>query len=279
MPMTPDTPRMSALKQLSQNLPVANSRIAQGQAAARDMQVQSAVARQPVAAPITQTAQQTGAAAAQQTGAQMVQGAQQGIQQQGQVAQVGLQQAGQAADARVAGSQMSAAEQKMDNVERLAALDESAKQELFDANMQFQRDESGRALFNETQLADYARLKAGSDEEFKKYAQDAEQSTQRNLQAMETAYRIVNADMEQQYAEAKQRGDQEMMQRVQKAKQEAEARMKKEKARAANKQAMWSAGAGVAGGAAGAVFGGPTGAMVGAQAGSAIGGLIGNNVG
>jgi hypothetical protein len=84
-----ETTRMRALRNLSQQLPVANQAIADGQQAARDMQVQQAVAKAPAAAPIATTAQTTGAAVAQSAGADAVKNAQTTTQQAGQIAQQG----------------------------------------------------------------------------------------------------------------------------------------------------------------------------------------------
>lgn len=275
-PVEQETPRLRALRNLSAQLPVANSNIASGQQAARDMQLQQAVAKAPPKANITQAAQQTGAAEAQNAGQQMVQNAQQGIKQQGQVGQLGIQEQQRASQANVQSLQSGAKEQSMDNVQRLGNLSEQAKQELYDKQMQFERDESGRALLNETQLLDYAKLNAQNQEQFKDYAQTADQLNKRNLQAMETAYKLIASDIEQKQRVAEQKKDQSQLQELAKMKKEADEKIAKERAAAANKSAMWTAGGTIAGTAVGAAFGGPAGAMVGGAAGGAVGGMVGS---
>jgi hypothetical protein len=268
--------KMSALRNLSAQLPVANQKVAAGQQAARDIQLQRAVKAAPVSAPVTTTAQTTGAAAATQAGQQAVQGATQAVQQQGQVGQIGLAEQGREAQARTASLSLGANEQKMDNVQRLARIDERLKKELYDDNMSFQKDELGRTIFNERQLSDYARSNARDDQQFQNYAQQAEQISKRTLQAMEHAYRLVEQDLNQKYMTAKQSKDQKTQMEVERMKAEARAAMEKAKNKAANRAAAWQAGGTIAGTVAGGILGGgPQGATAGGGAGGALGGAIG----
>jgi hypothetical protein len=87
-----ESPKLSALKQLSNQLPVANKQMAQRQQATRDIQLQQAIQKAAPTGNITQTAQQTGAAMAQTAGQQAVQNTQTAMQQQGQIAQLGQQE-------------------------------------------------------------------------------------------------------------------------------------------------------------------------------------------
>lgn len=273
-----DTTRMRALKSLSTQLPVANSKVAAGQNAARQMQIQSAVSAAPTTQSITKSAEDTGTAAATNAGQQMVQGAQQGIQQQGQIGQVGLLEQGRQNQSEVAGLASGAKAQAIDNVSRLAALDARAKDELYDKQMKFARDENGRTLFNENQLADYARMKAGSDEQFRSYAQAATHASTRKLQVMEMAYKKITEDMNFKYAQAKQTGDQATQRQIAQDRADMEARMSREQARAANSAAAWQTGGTIAGAVVGSVIPGAgtaAGAIAGASIGSAAGSLAG----
>lgn len=278
--MMADTTKMRALQNISNALPVANAKVAAGQQAGRDMQLQAAVQKAPAAANITQASQATGAATAANAGQQMVEGAQNQIKQQGQLASVGLQQQGTQAQVETAGQAAGAKEQAMDNVSRLAAIDSNAKKELYDEQMKFAQDENGRTLFNETQLADYAKAKAGSDEELRNYAQAAEQVSKRNLQMMETAYAKLRQDLDFKYQQAKQSGDQATMKAIQQQQYDNQALMEREANRAANRAAAWNAGGTLVGGAVGgfASGGSPEGIKQGAGAGGAVGGL-GNALG
>jgi hypothetical protein len=161
----------------------------------------------------------------------------------------------------------------MDNVQKFAQISEKAKQEMFDNQMQFQKDEQGRTFFNERQLADYARLNAENDEKFKDYAQNAEQLSKRKLQAMEHAYKLTMQDLQQKSNLAEQKKDQQAQLQINQIRKEIEERMQKERAKAANRAAAWQAGGTIVGGVAGAVIGGPAGASAGASVGGALGGM------
>lgn len=267
-----DTARLRALQNLSSALPVANAKVAAGQNSARQMQIQNAVKAAP-AGSITGNAQATGQAVAEQAGAQAVPAAQQNVAQQGQVAQVGLQEQNTANQAQVQSLRQGGREQQIDAAEKLGQLDSKLKQDIYDRNMKFERDELGRATLNETQTADYVRLNAKSDDEYKNYAQQAQQANDRNLQMMEVAYKKIVEDLDFRYQKAKQAGDQQTMKDVENMRNETEARMSREKARAANSAAAWTAGGMIVGGVAGAVIGGPAGAQAGAGVGGALGGM------
>lgn len=266
------TPRMKALQNLQAQLPAANQQVAAGQQAARNIQLQNAVKSAPTAAPIASTAQQTGAASAAQAGQQSVERVQNSVQQTGQLGQLGLGEQKLASESRVSGLQLGAKEQAMDNVQRLAKINEDAKQELYDKQMQFERDEAGRTLFNERQLADYAKSSALSDEQLKDYAQQTDQLSKRKLEAMEHAAKLVDSDLSQKYSVAKQKGDQQMILQINQMRRDMEEKIRSEKAKAANRSAAFTAGGTIIGGVAGAFVGGPAGASMGASAGGALGG-------
>lgn len=228
------SPRLKALQNLSNALPVANSRVAQGQQAARDIQLQQAVKAAPQGQNTTQAAQQTGAAAAQQAGQENVQRAQNMIQQQGQIGQLALGEQSQANQQNLAGQQLAAGEQQMNNVQRLAAISENAKQELYDKQMKFDKDEAGRTLFNEMQLLDYAKANAQTDEQYKNYAQEAQQLSNRNMQFMEAAFNKVMEDLNYQQKLAEQAKDNTAMMEIQAAKAAMQDRMNGERTTANN---------------------------------------------
>lgn len=280
----PQTPRMTALQTLQNQLPVASQKVAQGIQAARDIQLQQAVAKAPTPAAITPVAQQTAAAATAQAGQQQVEAAKQMVQQAGQFGELKAGEQQMAAQQQIAQAEQVARQQEMTNVERLGRLDMAAKKELYDSEIQFKKDEAGRTLFNERQLIDYAARNARSEEEYRNYAQRAEILNKRKLQAMETAYRIIEEDLRQQFALAEQRKDQAAKERIAQIRRDIQARVAREKNRAANRAAMWQAGGMIVGAAAG-VAAAPftagtinpvTGAMIGAQMGGAVGGLVGS---
>jgi len=242
MAVPTQTPRMMALQNLQNQLPVASQRIASGVQAARDIQLQQAVAKAPTGAAIAPAAQQTAAAATAQTGAQQVDAAKQMVQQAGQLGQLKLGEQQMAAQQKVAQQQQAARQQEITNAERLGRLDLSAKKELYDNELQFKKDEAGRTLFNERQLADYALRNARSEEEYKKYAQDAQILAKRDLQATETAFNLIMEDLKQRWSLAEQRQDQAAKEEIARIEREARLAMEKKRAKAASKAAMWQAG-------------------------------------
>lgn len=239
---TTQTPRMAALQNLQKQLPVASQKVASGIQAARDIQLQQAVAKAPTGAAIAPAAQQTAAAATAQTGAQQVEAAKQMVQQAGQLGQLQLGEQQLAAQQRAAQQQQAARQQEMTNVEKLGRLDMAAKQELYDKEMQFKKDEAGRTLFNERQLADYAIRNARSEEEYKRYAQDAELLARRDLQATEAAFKLVMEDLKSKWQLAEQRQDQAAKEEIARIEAAARAAMEKKRNKAANSAAMWQAG-------------------------------------
>lgn len=277
-----DTAKLKALQNLSASLPVANSKVAAGQNAARQMQIQAAVQKAPATANIPEAAQMTGQTAAEQTGTQAVRQATQNVQQQGQVAQTGLGEQQTANRQLGASLQQGAQEQQMDNVQKLGQLDAKLKQDIYDRNIQFQKDETGRAVLNETQLADYARLNTATDEQYKNAAQAAQQANARNIEMLETAHKKIIEDLDFRYQQAKQSGDNQTMQDIANMKTETDARMAREKARAANSAAAWRTGGtvvgSVVGGVVGSIFPG-VGTAAGVVAGGAIGGAVGSFAG
>lgn len=275
-PVATETPKMRALRNLSAQFPVANQQVANQQTAGRDLQLQSAVARVPAsnvgAAPTTQL----GAGMAQQAGQQQVQGVQQGVQQQQQVAQLGAQQINQENQARTAGLQSGLAEQKMDAATRLANLDSKLKQDLYDKQMSFEKDELGRSVMNQRQLADYALLSAKSGEELSNYSQKVEQANKRKLSLLENDAKLVR---EQLIFEQNKKSQERNNDRVREL-GEIEAYMNNTiqdaKSKAAKDAAIWSSLGTMAGIGVGAAFGGAAGAQTGAQVGGAAGGIAGS---
>jgi len=277
----PQTTRMTALQNLQQQLPVASQKVAQGIQAARDIQLQQAVAKAPTGGAIAPAAQQTAAAATAQTGQAQVEAAKQMVQQAGQVGQLQLGEQQMAAQQKAFEAQQAARREEATNVDRLGKLDLAAKRELYDKELQFKKDEAGRTIFNERQLADYAIRNAKSEEEYKGYAQQAQLLARRDLQATETAFNLVMEDLKQKWALAEQKKDQAAKEEIARIEAAARAAMERKKAKAANSAAMWSSGGMVVGAVAGAALAPltmgainpATGAMIGAQAGAGLGTL------
>jgi hypothetical protein len=150
-------------------------------------------------------------------------------------------------------------------------LDENAKNRILDNQLQFQRDEMGRTLFNERQLADFALLQATNAEDIRNYQQTVEQLSRRKLQMLQAAQTILTQQLEMDYQRESRQLSQEQVLKLQRAKQELQNKIAKEQAERANRAGMNSAIGGMLGGVGGAFIGGPTGAMIGQQLGSGLG--------
>lgn len=295
--MSAQTPRMSALQQLAGALPVANSKVAAGQKAARDMQLQSAVAAVPAPAATVKTAQTTGAAAAEQAGSQQVQNVMQQGQQLAQLAQTGQQVQGQTFQNNLQDARRGAQNQAFQGEQKLAAISSDAKKEMFDSRKQFAQDQLGAKFANERQLADYARLRAGTEQEWQSFVQKADQAQKRSSQLLDTSYQKIAQQLAfendainqirdqannksltvQQQAANQEILRQKLAQReeLMRAELAVKQSIAKKQAKAGNNTQMWVAGGTIVGAVAGGFFGGPAGAMAGGSGGGAAGAMIG----
>lgn len=203
-------------------------------------------------------------------------------QQQQALAQVGgqmVQQQGMNQQDRLSKLSRSLQEKSRTLTTRLSQLDENAKNRILDNQLQFQRDEMGRTLFNERQLADFALLQATNAEDIRNYQQTVEQLSRRKLQMLQSAQTILTQQLELDYQRESRQLSQEQTLKLQRAKQELQNKIAKEQAERANRAGMNSAIGGMLGGVGGAVVGnilapgvgGPTGAMMGQQLGSGLG--------
>lgn len=271
-----ETSRSRALKSLNNSMPVANQEVAAGLQRARLMGVQRAVAATPSPAS-TREVQAAGAQQTTEAGKIAL-----GAQQQTQDAATSLAKTGLAAtataDASALNTKRAAVTQKArTNEAELASLGRDLKQKVFDSRVQFKRDEQGRAVLNEQQLADWAVRKSKSAEELKTYAQKAEQAHARKIQFLRT----VQAKLESQLAYEQQKREVDRngatMARIAEAAAAMKERIRQAEADAANKQAAWQAGGTILGTAAGAAI--PGGGAVGAVVGGSLGGAVGTTVG
>lgn len=309
MAINPTQPQASMLQNLAGQMPVANQQIAAQQKAARDLQLLQAVQKAPVGGAIIPTAQQTGAAMAAQAGQEQVQRIQNAAQSQAQIAQMGQQLQGLELQKQQAQAQMGLKEQAMSDAERLGQISEAAKQEMFDSRLKFQKDEMGRQFLNERQLADYAALRARTNEDWQNYVQRSEQMSKRKELVLQAAQQKLLQQIQFENQEINQIRDQlsrkGITEREAAAKRDIlqqkmqldlqlktqlaqlEAAQKRAQSRAASTKARNTAIGTVVGSVAGAVVGGilgtaaapGAGTAVGAAAGASAGGQLGGGLG
>lgn len=274
-----ETARQRQLKQLSQRFPVANQNIAQGLQAANVIQQQQALVRaQPETAGI-RAAQQAGT---QQTATAGQVAAGQASQAQNQAVQMGqlnLAEQGRAQREQLAGQQMGLAQEQMNVEDRLDRLGQGYKQELYNKQMSFQKDQLGQSQLNNRQLVDWAVLKAKNAEEMRDYAQTVQLASQRQEQLYRTAAAKVEQAIKQGYLTEKQQLDGQQRQLLAQMKLEADRNQAKKARAARNTVGVFQAAGTIAGAVIGGIYTGGAGAPAGAAAGGAIGGGVGTAVG
>lgn len=273
------TTTSSALGTMVGQMPARNQTIADQQRAARMLQLQQAVSKMaPTAAPTAGQAAQLGATTAATAGEQAVQQAASTVETAGQAARLGLQSEALAGQQRLGAAQEMAQKEQLGQVERLAAIDAQAKTELFDKELQFKKDAANQTFFSERQLADYKRQTAVSDEQFKNWANTAQNYHKRNIASLEAIYNKLAEVEKNNYQVGKQRLDQAAKEELIRLKLDTERRIANAKRKAANTAAGWTALGTIGGAAIGSIIPGAgtvAGAALGATVGGALGGIAG----
>lgn len=267
------------LQNIANLAPASNKQLASGMQRARDINLQKTVGQVPKGISSTKAAQQIGAQQAQQAGQSQVQLQQRGQQQQQQLGQLALQQQEQQKQKTLAQKQFGIEQNRRQLEERFFSLSEGLKDKLFDRQLKFQRDELGRTLFNERQLADWTLSKAQSRQEVQQFSNKLQRESARRMQVMQTAQAKLRQAIEQGYTSEKQSLDQESRLRIAEAAAAAKRKMQEEAAEQAGFSGMLGALGTLGGMAIGAVLA-PTGAGIPIMAASAgLGGQIGGGLG
>jgi len=272
-------PRIGQLNKLATAIPMANQQIASGMQQARETQLQAAIggltpeqAAQPRLAQAV-GAQQAAAAAQIQTQAQ------QKIQQQAITAGQQAITNEKIKKQQELFTRSQALSQKGRYLENeLARISQSAKDKLLDQQLSFKRDELGRTVWNERQLADYKIATAKDDEDFRNYQQEVTNLSERRMKMLLVAQKKLEQILEQGYLSTNQKLDQASRLKIAENLAELKRKQAREAARQANTMAMWSGGGAILGAAAGALVpgGGAIGAAVGAQIGQGVGTAVGS---
>jgi len=259
-----ETATQAGLAGLASQMPVRNKAVADQQRAARMLQLQQAVSQlAPQQAPTAAQAAGMGATIAMQSGAEQVQRAQQTTQQAAQLGKLGQQETALTNLQTTGALQQQAQQESLDQATRLASLDDAAKREMFDSQLQFKKDQADNTLFSERQLADYKRLSAQGDEDLKNWAQRSNQLHARNVQVLQAISDRLNEALTSDYLKGRQKLDQQTKLELAQMKRDNDIRLAKARADAANTGAMWGALGGAATMAGGALIATGVGAPVG----------------
>lgn len=262
-------------------MPRQNQRVATGLQEASKMGVQAQLGQigQMGQGPLSvQQVQQAGAQAAAQQG-------QATLQAQQQQAQKAMQASQQAAKVEADETQQRLRERefgikkKANVLERqLGVYDEKLKNEIFDRNIKFEKDELGRTVFNERQLMDFKIYNSKSKLEFRKFEQDMRNVSRRRIRMLDVSLAKIKQELSQQFKKDQIEMDQGQRMRLLKAKQAIEEKIARAQANAANRASMISSAFTIVGAGAGAILALPTGGLS-VGAGAAIGASLGQGVG
>jgi len=261
------TQQQKGLATLMGQMPERNKLVAQQQKAARALQLQQAVAGMPPPSvqPATKTqVAQLGGQMAQAAGEQQVAQAKQMMQGAEQIAKLGMGEAQLEGTKRLGVMQEAARKEELDQIQRLAQVDQKAKQDLFDAQLQFRTDAAGQKLFTERQLADYAALSANRDEAFANYKQKAVQYSERNIKMLEAMGRKMEQALKSGYLDDKTRLDQKAKLEIQRLIDDNKRRIAKAEAKGAQTAQTYGAIGAIMGAAGMAMMATGVGAPVGA---------------
>lgn len=276
------TDRAGQLQQLANQLPVANQQVAQGLQAARQTQLQGVLQQTPATSNITAASQQLGAQSQGQAGNIAINAAQATQHQAQQLGQTALSE--EQTKVRQAASEqqvsLNATQEHLSN--QLAKINQDAKMKLVDDQMRFKVDESNRALLNQTQLADWAKMNAQSDQDYKNKMQSMSLAYDRNIQMLQMAQKKAAQIAQQGYMEKNQKLNQDTRRTIEEdAKSlqlKIEAQQAKKKGAMQQMQAIGTIGGTVVGGVLGSIVPG-AGTAAGAIAGGALGGALGTLAG
>jgi hypothetical protein len=267
--------RLGQLNKLAAAIPMANQQIASGMQQARETQLQQSIGQMtPEQAATPRLAQSMGAQQAAQASAIQL-GAQQKTQQSAVVAgqQAMVQDKIQKQQELFTRSQ--ALSQKNRYLENeLARISQSAKDKLLDQQLSFKRDELGRTVWNERQLADYKIATAKDEEDFRNYQQEASNLSERRMKMLQMAQRKLEQVLEQGYISTNQKLDQASRLKIVETVAALKRKQARESARQSSNMAMWS-GAGTIIGTIAGIPGGPSGMIAGAQIGQGVGTAVG----
>lgn len=262
----------SGVRQAQAMAPIATQAVAQPalQAAQQAVQTQAALGQQAVqvAGQQAQTAQELTAIGQQQAQAEAARtaAAQAAAADRAQSKALTAAELAQAQRLQTAGLETDARVSFLDRKQRedLARLGRDVKAKLFDARLQFERDEAGRKFSNDRQMWDYTVASAKSDEQLKDRLQSMTQAYERKSKMTEIAFAKIDQALTQAYAKAEQERDQASKKRIIEMRQAMQKELDRRRHEAAQKGMILSSIA--AGAVAGAPYG-PWGVAAGAGAG------------
>lgn len=249
------------LKELKDQVPIADAAQQAALAKTRAIQLQAATAQAPTTQPTAPAqAQAIGAQLAQQAGEAQVKGAQQQAARQVQLGQTGL-----ASQQSQLGNQVAQAQEQSANLVHTAATKQAA-------------DALRQNTSNEEQKIAWAAKSAQNKIDFDRLAQQASQLHQRNMQMNQVLEQRLDNMIKEENQKGNQFKDQAHLEKLYSIKKFYQDKARADQAAAADKAMMWKTGGTVVGTIVGGVAGGPGGAAAGGSLGGGLGSTVGSQV-
>jgi hypothetical protein len=270
--------RLDQLRALQQKLPVANQQLANQYKAAQDIQMQQAVGQIGQGGLAKPKVAQLGAAQVGGAAEKQLKGQAQAAEQTAQVQKLGMSEAASQAQQRLSGKALSLEDKQRRLDKQLSQLTSDKRSELFDKQMKFSYTQSGDKYFNERQMSDWVRLKANNEQEFRNYQAQMARLYERQTKMLEVSYNRLAQTLKSDAAMAQLEAKGTSRVELERAKVALEQKLAKQKANAANKNAMWSAGGAIVGGVVGTMVAPGVGTAAGASVGSGLGSTVGSQV-
>jgi len=115
----------------------------------------------------------------------------------------------------------------------LASMGEYAKNMIFDQRLTFQKSEGERQFSNMRQLADYAMLTRQDDSIMQSQMREMEQSTMREITALQSAHSMIVSKLEMEFKRAEKTKDYALLRKLQEAKNALDAKIRRKAAQGA----------------------------------------------
>ncbi len=264
------TPRSQQLANLAETMPRRNEQAAAAGRASADLAIKQFVGQQGTPTG-PGTAQQMAAQAVKAKAEPDLQAAQKGMQQQGQIAQMQLQEKQQENRSQEMKRRIGDMKRKEKHTNLLNSIDQDAKNQLIDRQMEFQQDSFGRTMYTQEQLWDFALLQARDEEELANYAQAVRQATKNEIYMLEHTNKLIQQEIENTMKMNHSKQRQERILYLRKKQKQAIRAKKRAQQRKAHKAQVMGGAVRIIGTVVGTVYGGPAGGQAGGALGEAAG--------
>jgi hypothetical protein len=160
----------------------------------------------------------------------------------------------------------------------LASIGRDVKDQIFDSRLRFEKDENGRKFSNERQLADWAISNAKTEQELQGRFREMQQASDRTIKLLEHSNNQIMEAINRGWLVKEQKLDYEQKRYLLDLKRKMDEKIAKERAKAANRMAVYQGVGMVAGAVIGSMVAPVGGTALGATAGASAGAGVGTAV-